>query len=194
MVAFLESKGKNMDFYCDIKVLPDPEATEPVLISNLLSKLHRMLAKLQSNNIGVSFPNVDKTLGHTLRLHSDKKSLVNLLDTQWLKGLKDYCVVSELLAVPPSAQFRVVKRVQSKSAYNKRKRSIAKGWLSEEDALIKIAEDQQKQLKLPFVVINSGSTGQRVKLFVEHSVILKKAVSGEFNTYGLSKTATVPWF
>jgi CRISPR-associated endonuclease Csy4 len=184
-----------MDFYCDIKVLPDPEATEPVLLSNLMSKLHRALARQQTNNIGVSFPKVAKTLGNTLRLHGNEQGINNLHQTDWLKGLRDYCSVENTLAVPASVQYRVIKRVQSKSANNKRKRSIAKGWLSEQDAWVKISDTQQKLLKLPFVQINSASTKQNnIKLFIEHAALQSTAVSGEFNTYGLSKVATVPWF
>lgn len=184
-----------MDFYCDIKVLPDPEASEPVLLSNLMSKLHRILAKQQTSTIGVSFPYVEKTLGNTLRLHGNEQNLNSLQQIDWLKGLRDYCFVGNTLPVPANAQYCTVKRVQSKSANNKRKRSIAKGWLSEKDAAVKISDVEQKRLTLPFVQMSSASTKQNyIKLFIEHSEVQSTAISGEFNTYGLSKTATVPWF
>lgn len=183
-----------MNFYCDIKVLPDPEATEPVLISNLVSKLHRALVQLKSDSVAVSFPDVNKTLGSTMRLHGEEEVLLILLKTNWLKGLRDYCSVGECLSVPEHCQYRIVKRRQSKSANNKRKRSITKGWLTEKEAIQRISDDQQVWLTLPFVQLKSSSTGQQVKLFIEHSELLTASVEGNFNAYGLSKTATIPWF
>ncbi|MGF1873428.1 type I-F CRISPR-associated endoribonuclease Cas6/Csy4 [Photobacterium indicum] len=183
-----------MNFYCDIKVLPDPEASEPVLISNLISKLHRVLVQLKEHNIGISFPQVQKTLGNTLRLHGTNASLSTLLETQWLKGLRDYCVVGAVSVVPDNCKYRTVKRKQSKSASNKRKRSIAKGWLSAEEATLKIGDDQQTMLHLPFVQLNSLSTRQTMKLFIEHGKLRDEETEGQFNRYGLSSVATVPWF
>lgn len=183
-----------MKFYCDIKVLPDPEASEPVLISNLMAKLHRTLVELKDINIGISFPNVDKTLGDTLRLHGNEGDLKQLFEINWLKGLRDYCSQTSVLKVPEVCEYRCVKRKQAKSADNKRKRSIAKGWLSAEEATLKIGNEQQKMLRLPFVQLKSTSTGQVMKLFIEHGGLQDKAVEGQFNRYGLSSSATVPWF
>lgn len=183
-----------MKFYCDIKVLPDPEASEPVLISNLMAKLHRALVELKEVNIGVSFPNVGKTLGDTLRLHGDEAHLKQLFDLNWLKGLRDYCTQTLTLMVPEECQYRCVKRKQAKSADNKRKRSIAKGWLSAEEAILKIGNEQQTLLILPFVQLKSSSTGQVMKLFIEHGSLQDKEVAGQFTRYGLSSLATVPWF
>lgn len=183
-----------MKFYCDIKVLPDPEASESVLISNLMAKLHRALVELKEVNIGISFPNVNKTLGDILRLHGDEAALKQLFDSNWLKGLRDYCSQTSILKVPEECQYRCVKRKQAKSANNKRKRSIAKGWLSKEEAALKIGNEQQKMLRLPFVQLKSTSTGQMMKLFIEHGELQGEEVVGDFNRYGLSSSATVPWF
>ncbi len=183
-----------MNFYCDIKVLSDPEASEPVLINNLVAKLHRVLVQQKSDNIGISFPSVNKNLGNIMRLHGEEESLSKLLQTNWLHGLRDYCSVSECLSVPEQCQYRIVKRLQKKSANNKRKRSIAKGWLTEQEAAERIRDELQVWLKLPFVQLKSSSTGQQIKLFIEHGELLAELVEGDFNTYGLSKTATVPWF
>lgn len=184
-----------MDYYCDIRVLPDPEASEPVLVNNLFAKLHRVLVQLNANDIGVSFPNVKKTLGNILRLHGSAARLAELLATNWLKGLRDYCEVQPIMTVPNEVTYLTVSRVQAKSVYNKRKRSITKGWLSEAEAQEQITDDQQKQLQLPFVQINSSSTLQNyIKLFIKHGEKQAMPVTGEFSCYGLSKNATVPWF
>ena len=182
-----------MNFYCDIKVLPDPEAPATVLINNLMSKLHRALVQLNGHSIGVSFPNVNKTLGDTLRLHGCEAALQALLEINWLKGLRDYCELKAISPVPDRCQHRVVKRRQQKSAHNKRKRSVAKGWLSPEEAQRNIP-DKEKPLKLPFVQLNSASTGQQIKIFIENGPVSDTPSKGKFSCYGLSQTATIPWF
>jgi CRISPR-associated endonuclease Csy4 len=183
-----------MNYFCDIKVLPDPEASEPVLISNLMAKLHRTLVLLRDENIGISFPYVNKTLGNTLRLHGSEQSINTLFGMNWLKGLRDYCLVGDISAVPKNCQHRTVKRKQAKSVHNKRQRSIAKGWLSPDEAVVKISLDQQRLLCLPFVQLKSTSTGQNMKLFIEHGELTNDPIKGNFSRYGLSATSTIPWF
>jgi CRISPR-associated endonuclease Csy4 len=57
-----------------------------------------------------------------------------------------------------------------------------------------IAEKYQQAIFCPHVILRSQSTGQpRVPLFVEKFNV-RESVAGEFSGYGLSKTATVPWF
>jgi CRISPR-associated endonuclease Csy4 len=62
-----------------------------------------------------------------------------------------------------------------------------------EDALAHYAGFNDKQSKLPFVNIQSLSKGQQFRLFIDQDILVQ-AESGEFNCYGLGKTATVPWF
>lgn len=45
---------------------------------------------------------------------------------------------------------------------------------------------------IPFIQAKSLSSNTCFPLFIEKNVI--QMVQGEFNCYGLSKTATVPWF
>ncbi|WP_244588639.1 type I-F CRISPR-associated endoribonuclease Cas6/Csy4, partial [Escherichia coli] len=41
----------------------------------------------------------------------------------------------------------------------------------------------------PFV-----TSQQQFKLFIRHGDLLTEPVKGEFSSYGLSATATIPWF
>lgn len=42
--------------------------------------------------------------------------------------------------------------------------------------------------------MKSLSSQQQFKLFIRHGDLLKEPVKGEFSSYGLSATATIPWF
>jgi CRISPR-associated endonuclease Csy4 len=183
-----------MDHYLDIKVLPDPEFKETVLLNALFSKLHRALGQVAEGRVGVSFPDCKKFLGDRVRLHGSQVDLIKLMDTNWLQGLRDYCHQSEVKKIPDKVSYKVVRRVQAKSAHNKRKRSIAKGWISEAEAHQCIPDTQQKILKLPFLQIKSLSNGNSMRIYVEHSKELGNEVSGTFTSYGFSSTATIPWF
>ena len=183
-----------MDYYLDITLLPDPEFEEQVLLNALFSKFHRGMSQTVPGAVGVSFPDVATRLGGRMRLHGSAEALDKLMSSGWMKGLGDYTRVSTVERVPADCQYRTVKRVQAKSAWNKRKRSIAKGWLDEEEAEAKIPDSQQKKLKQPFVQIKSLSNGNDMRVYIEHGELLDAPATGTFNSYGLSSTATIPWF
>ena len=46
----------------------------------------------------------------------------------------------------------------------------------------------------PFLELESSSTGQRHRRFIQFGELLDEPVEGFFDTFGLSKNATVPWF
>lgn len=183
-----------MDHYLDIRVLPDPEFGQVELLNALYAKLHRVLPSLTQGRVGVSFPGHRRTLGESLRLHGTLADLLNLSEVNWLQGMRDYIHIGDLTLVPQGVCFRVVRRVQAKSAHNKRRRSVAKGWLTEEEALARIPDAQQKAMSLPYAEMHSLSTGSRMRLYIEHGPLLDKPVAGTFNAYGLSATASIPWF
>ncbi len=56
-----------MDHFLDIRVLPDPEFTEEMLMSALFAKLHRTLGARGTGDIGISFPLVAIKPGPMLR-------------------------------------------------------------------------------------------------------------------------------
>ncbi|MBX2858733.1 MAG: type I-F CRISPR-associated endoribonuclease Cas6/Csy4 [Cellvibrionaceae bacterium] len=152
------------------------------------------LVKTNNHLVGVSFPQFAKTLGEQLRLHGPQNDLQALVAAPWFNGLTDYCQMDDIRPTPASVQYRTVRRVQTKSAANKRKRSVAKGWLNTEEAMAKIPATAQRSLTLPYLQLNSGSTGQHMRIFIEHGPLQSEPSSGRFNTYGLSSTATIPWF
>ncbi len=183
-----------MDYYINIQVLPDPEFEATTLMNALYAKSHRVIGQLGGGEVGVSFPKHKKTLGDTLRLHGSDVQLQSIMAKPWLKGLRDYTQVSSILCVEEGIKYRTVYRVIKKSAHNKRKRSVAKGWLSTDEAEQKINDDDSHIINLPFAQLTSLSNKNPYKVFIKHGEIVGHATSGTFNSYGLSKVATIPWF
>lgn len=188
-----------MDSYLNIRLLPDPEFSPSTLMNALYSKLHRALAELKNADIGVSFPEVDQdrpALGNLLRLHGTKDSLSALMETPWLKGMRDHVEISEVMPVPDEVEHIAIRRTQAKSNPERlRRRQIRRHNLSAEEAKKRIPETVKgERLKLPYLNLKSQSTGQHFRLFIEHHRPQEYPVPGNFNTYGLSPQGTVPWF
>jgi CRISPR-associated endonuclease Csy4 len=187
-----------MEHYLEIRLLPDPEFGAPMLMSALYSKLHRALVSLQSKRIGVSFPEYSrkpKTIGSVLRVHGDENALRHLQETNWLKGMRDHIQESPIQPVPANAQHILVLRRQYKTnAERLRRRRMKRKGESYEQARQAIPDAVERKPDLPFLHLRSQSTGQAFHLFVDQGPPGDERVGGDFNTYGLSSGATVPFF
>jgi CRISPR-associated endonuclease Csy4 len=187
-----------MDHYIDIRLRQDPEFPAHQLLEALYSKLHRALVHMACDNIGVSFPDVSddgKRLGQRLRLHGSATSLHELSMRDWLKGMRDHVNVDGIKPVPNTSLHRCVQRIQiQSSAARMRRRLMRRKGISEAEALKQIPDSASRQTDLPFIVLRSQSTGQTFPLFIRHNAASTTSVPGAFNAYGLSQTATVPWF
>ena len=189
-----------MDHYVDIRVLPDPDFAPTLLMNALFAKLHRALVDLRSQRIGISFPDLrmgpkGRGVGERLRLHGAVTDLDHLMGTAWLTGMHDHLATEAPTRVPEFTVHCAVRRIQTKSNPERQRRRIArrKG-ISLKDAVRLIPSDVGRRLDLPFVTVKSQSTGQTFRLFIEQHPNISQPVSGDFNQYGLSTTATVPWF
>lgn len=185
-----------MDAYQDITLLPDPEFPATLLLNALFAKLHRALVGQGMGGIGVSFPrHGEKGLGAILRLHGEGPTLESLGAAGWLAGMRDHLSLGPIAPVPANAQHRVVRRVQAKSNPDRlRRRLMARKGLDAEQARQAIPDSAAETLRLPYLTLKSQSSGQQFRLFVEHLPPQPQAVAGRFSAYGLSPTATVPWF
>lgn len=184
--------------YVDIRLLPDPEFSRAHLLGALYAKLHRALVALESDEIGVGFPGYSmqpRTLGQVMRLHGGKGSLNALLSTDWLRGMRDHVEMGDVSAAPQGVQHRRLLRRQFKtSADRMRHRRMRRKGETYEQAMQAIPNSVEQQPDLPYVQLRSASTGQRFCLFLALGEPEPQAVAGPFNTYGLSGTATLPWF
>lgn len=187
-----------MNYYCDIQLRADPDFVPAILLNALFSKLHRFLTEHPDLNIGVSFPGYStkpRTLGSQMRLHGNQADISALQNATWLTGMQDHVDCTAVTPVPASSQHMQVRRMQTKSSPERLARRYSKRHqVSEADALRIYQTVKPGKLPLPFLTLNSDSTGQRFILFIEQSASQPDAVSGSFNRYGLSQMATVPWF
>ncbi|MDX2053252.1 MAG: type I-F CRISPR-associated endoribonuclease Cas6/Csy4 [Polyangiaceae bacterium] len=186
-----------MDHYLDLRVLPDPEFPASQLMSALFMKLHRVLARTSAGNIGVSFPAVNEDaphLGNTLRLHGTAQAFELLMREPWLTGMRDHISIGGVAAVPSNVAYRRVRRVQAKSNVERVRRRQMKrhGW-SDAEARERIPRTAERTLSLPYLQLYSESTGHKFPLFLRHEAA-ESSTPGVFNAYGLSDTATLPWF
>ncbi|SFN17147.1 CRISPR-associated protein, Csy4 family [Izhakiella capsodis] len=184
-----------MDHYIDVTLLAYAELSEETLMATLFTRLHLALVSHGSENIGVSFPLHDIKPGNLLRVHGAHSALQQLEKSGWRNGLNDYCQDSGILPVPAGAQWRTVNRVQVKSNPARLyRRSVRKGWLTQEQAEERLNAVSAQQCQLPYLSIKSRSGGQYFRLFIQHGELAEYPVAGRFNSYGLSQQATVPWF
>lgn len=184
--------------YIDIRLLPDPEFSRTHLLAALYSKLHRALAQLQADDIGVSFPEYRLTprcLGEVLRLHSSDTSLQSLLATDWLRGMRDHVVMTSVFPVPLSVTYRQLRRQQVKTNVERlRRRRMKRKGETADEARQAIPDSAEQDTRLPYIRMRSQSTGQVFYMFLALSKPVMSPQAGAFNTYGLSASATVPWF
>lgn len=187
-----------MNYYYEITLRPDPDFVPAILLNALFSKLHRFLVEHSALNIGVSFPQystVPLALGSCIRVHGTQADVTALHKGAWLAGMHDHVGCSEVAPAPENRQQVQVCRVQVKSNPERLARRYAKRHqLSETEALSIYQTVKPKKLRLPFLTLNSDSTKQRFVLLIQQSAPQSEAMSGAFNRYGLSQTATVPWF
>lgn len=182
-----------MDHYIEIKILPDPEFPATTLMNALSNKLHKALVDLRSNSIGVSFPDYGKTLGQRLRLHGAQQKLNELENCDWIGRMKDYCQSSAVLPVPEGIKHRTVSRQQDNMSEANLRRLIKRGSIDSAEVeayKYKMVEQYQKG---PYLELQS-SKGGRYRRYIVLGDLVDKEVVGEFNQFGLSKTATIPWF
>jgi len=184
--------------YIDITLLPDPEFSPAQLLNALFAKLHRALVQLRTDGVGVSFPGLSPRgahLGTTLRLHGTASALQELQALPWLQGMRDHVQASSPATVPDGAQHRVVRRVQAHSSPERlRRRQMRRHGYDEAEARRRIPDDAAQRLDLPYVNLQSASTRQSFRLFIEHGPLQPTSSPGTFSAYGLSTETTVPWF
>ena len=183
-----------MTHYFDIRLLPDTEIPSTVLMNAIYTKLHKVLFDLTSSNIGVSFPKYKKTLGNGLRIHGEKSVLNDLQGLDWIGGMKGYCQIGDIVPVPTNAKHRTVSRIQTTMSQSKLNRLLKRGSITEDEAKNYKTKLFTKGLDNPYLELTSGSNGQRHRRYIEFGPLLDNPIEGSFDQFGLSKTATIPWF
>lgn len=185
--------------YLDIHLRPDPEFPASQLLVALYAKLHRALVHLQSSHLAICFPGYSDRplgLGQTLRVLGSAEGLTQLMAAPWLSGMTDHVRIDPgITPVPAEAEHRHLIRVQAKSSPERlRRRQMKRHGLTAEQARERIPDAAAETLRLPFLPVRSASTGQSFLLFLRLGPPQSLPDSGDFNAYGLSTRATIPWF
>jgi CRISPR-associated endonuclease Csy4 len=183
-----------MEYYIDVELKPDAENQESPLMNLVYNKFHKALVKLKTEQIGVSFPKYQIKLGKVLRLHSDKTNLQNLEGLNWLGGIVRYCEISDVKNVPADVKHRTVSRIRTNMSKSKLERLKRRGSITPGDEKNYRAKMFSQGLDNPYLDLISGSTGQKHRRFIHFGPLLDQPVQGKFDSYGLSKIATVAWF
>ncbi len=188
-----------MDYFIDIELFPKKELRENILLNQLYTEFHRRLCDLDSTDIGVSFPKYKKILGDVFRIHGKEEALGRLQSEEWIKKYSKNYHVSKIASIPKEIKYRTISRVQQTMSQSKLRRLIkraeeGKGGIKNEDIKKYKIKMFQGGLDNPFVELISGSSKQRYRLFIEFGDFQDTKVKEKFDTFGLSKTSTVPWF
>lgn len=183
-----------MESYIDLKLNPDAEMPLNHLMNGAYSELHKALFDLRSCDIGISFPRFHISLGNVIRLHGNREKLKKLQQKNWLVGMHGCYDMSDILIVPADTQFRVISRIQTSMSQSKLNRLIRRGSISETE--IKRYKEKMftKGLDNPYIELTSGSNGNKYRKFIQFSKLIDVPVLGQFDHFGLSKSATIPWF
>jgi CRISPR-associated endonuclease Csy4 len=191
--------------------LPDAEANLGFLWQKVFQQVHIALVE---NKIGdnespialsvVGYGETPFPLGNKLRLLAKDEEVLQKLDiSRWLNRLSDYCHIKPIKPVPSDVtQFARFKRKPVKSIEKKAKRRAEHLNKPYDEVLAYLLEEGRSiKSKLPFINVESQESKKRAEqgissrflLFIEKT-LSDKPEDGKFDCYGLSKTATVPWF
>lgn len=179
--------------------------------SLLFNQVHLSLAefaKLGISSLGVSFPNYyfkeneDKTiarLGDNLRIFGNnetlkifEKDLMARLD-KFYPDWQDDIHKKSIKPVPENCTYVIFSRHHNKNIQEIAKEFAKHKNISFDEALIHCQTHKAKPKNYPFLCLNSLSSDKTFNLYIKKTIV-DNETKGEFNSYGLSNTATVPEF
>ena len=184
--------------YIELKAIPQIEIPHSAIMAIALQNLHRILP-LAEGQIGLGFPQYhrEQGLGHLIRLFGTEENLKSLQPKLFgLDELSNYFLIEPMTEVPKTTKPVRYQRVQHKgaSAIRRSEKRLKERGLWSEEIAQRMAVQQQQIKRYPHVFLRSYTTGQKKFLLEIQQVVCNQHQAGEFNGYGLSKTATVPHF
>ena len=195
-----------MSHYQELTLLQHEEVPLYALWGKVYTQIHLALTELQAalgtGNVGVAFPeyrfDAEAQIGHLgrkLRVFADDAAILQQLNlAQHLRRYADYVQLSAVAAVPAEHGLACYARVQVKSGAERATRRLIKRHpeLNYETELARL-QALSVHSALPFIQLNSLSSKQAFRLFIAKSEATV-VQTGDFGTYGLSNSATVPDF
>ena len=195
-----------MSHYQELTLLQHEEVPLYALWGKVYTQIHLALTELQAalgtGKVGVAFPEYRfdaavqmGRLGSKLRVFADDAAILQQLNlSQHLRRYADYVQLSAVAAVPAEHGLACYARVQVKSGAERATRRLIKRHpeLSYETELARL-QALSVHSALPFIQLNSLSSKQTFRLFIAKTAALT-AQTGDFGSYGLSNSVTVPDF
>ena len=195
-----------MKYYIELDLKNTPDITLYALWGKVYTQIHLALTELQAalgtGKVGVAFPEYRfdaavqmGRLGSKLRVFADDAAVLQQLNlAQHLRRYADYVQLSAVAAVPAEHGLACYARVQVKSGAERATRRLIKRHpeLNYETELARL-QALSVHSALPFIQLNSLSSKQTFRLFIAKTAALT-AQTGDFGSYGLSNSATVPDF
>lgn len=178
-----------MDYYIEIAIKGDKQRPIPRLMSALTVQLHHALVKTKQQ-IAIAYPKYHLTLGDIVRLHGTQEAL-DTLGLEWLGDLTSFSQVSDMQKVPDEVSYRNYFRIRPAKQSSKLRAGLKSGHITDSQTYRR--KMFAETITAPFIDIPSTSTGQYYRRFVGMMEV-EQANSGEFDTFGQSKFATVPHF
>jgi len=189
-----------MKYYQEITLLPDAEIPLYFLWGKAYQQVHIALADLKNSDnnaiVGCSFPKYDgKHLGEKLRLFSNTEQGLLACDiNKWFSRLTDYLHVTSIKPTPETTKYRVTSAVAPTMKTSKLNRLIKRNSIDEEGIRRYEEKMAAKVRKEPYIEMLSVTNGNKYKKFIALGALADSPTDGTFDTYGLSKQATIPWF
>lgn len=186
-----------MDHYINILIKDNANTyeNESKLLNLVYTSFHKALVKLKSDQIGVSFPDYQFKLGRRLRIHGKETHLIELINLDEIKKLDDTIYeISEVTNIPGAVKYRSISRIRTNMSKSKLQRLKKRGSITLNQERNYKAKMFSKSLTEPYLDLLSGSTGYIYRKFLHFGILVDYEVQGKFDSYGLSSTATIPWF
>lgn len=199
-----------MNYYLEITLI-DGEKSLYELWAALYLQVHFSLVamqKMNTHNIGVSFPNyrfIQKdgrtfaSLGDKLRIFADDEELLGVFmaDLQnrlndYVKNWEDFLHFKSIKAVPENHGHAIFKRYHAKNMEKVAQEFAEFKGIDFDTALTHCQTHKAQPKHHPFIRLKSETTGQDFCLMIEKQTV-EQAVIGKFSSYGLGG-ASVPDF
>ncbi len=196
----------NLQYYQDIELIEQFDISLSVVWSKIYTQLHLALAEFKnqfgSQPIGVSFPEYggqDFPLGKKLRLLANSEKDLEMLDiAKWLSRLSGYVKIKNIHPIPTKRikEYATFSRKEFKTNPEAiaRRRCKRHPELTFEVALAQLQKNQPNFSDLPYISLDSLSSGHRFKLFIDRKNVSLQDNVLEFSSYGLSNRNSVPIF
>ena len=187
--------------YIELTAIPQAEILQSELLNVMVETIHHNLYEYQGR-IALGFPAyvAHRSLGNIIRLYGNKEDISSIFNKLESTDLVDYAIIKEPSQIPNNChQFACFTRFRKKSPSGAELRRMEKRWQKNGKSKEEIAKYMQEWAArgdkfVPFVLIKSSSTKQKMHLYIEKRG-KTFAKDGIFNLYGLSKEeATVPIF